>query len=350
MTRIKHNLDYEMKLLELLGYKLQKSSKRNCWVILDKNNVEVGLFTANRLKKIEVGENTLVPYIYKIIIDSNEVEYEHEYLSKYLLSNGKSLSLPKEKIAYELNIKREDGNKDYLSVVFGERPRIWLNSEKYGLYELRIKPGYVYLNFTSKFEWYNNEDNTKGYYNLEDFLIYDLNENSCTYQKCFCNENDIMDYDRNCPCTTIEISVGKNSLPDEPADDYLLMCNKGKIADIPKERKLIVREKLYKKAKEKGYYKDKLVERKDYVVEGTAEEFVILNPWVKDSMQQFIYLVDSLLPFKNSIMKKLFSQELLARREMQPFKESILEAISWCEANNKNISASSKNGRQMSLK
>ena len=57
-----------------------------------------------------------------------------------------------------------------------------------------------------------------------------------------------------------------------------------------------------------------------------------------------------MLPFKNSIMKELFSQELLARREMQPFKESILEAISWCEANNKNISESSKNGRQMILK
>ena len=157
--------------VKLLGYKFQKSSKRNCWVILDKNNEGVGTFTANRLKKIEVGENTLVPYNYKMTIDSNEVEYEHEHLSNYFLNTGKSLSLKDNNLAYDLNIKREDGNKDYLAIVFGERTRIWLNSEKYGLYELRIKPGYIYLNFTSKFEWHNEEDEEQCQYDQHDDVI-----------------------------------------------------------------------------------------------------------------------------------------------------------------------------------
>ena len=71
---------------------------------------------------------------------------------------------------------------------------------------------------------------------------------------------------------------------------------------------------------------------------------------IKKDTKNLIHNILLTLYKEKAVSEELFSQELLARREMQPFKESILEAISWCEANNKNISASSKNGRQMSLK
>ena len=55
-----------------------------------------------------------------------------------------------------------------------------------------------------------------------------------------------------------------------------------------------------------------------------------------DSIRQFIYLLNPLLPFDNNFMKEIFNENFLERREIILFKDAILEALSWCETNGDN--------------
>lgn len=353
MARLKHNLDYEEKLISLLGYKMEKSKINNHWNIFDKDGEIVGFIICELLEKTINQGKILISYRYKTLIDSTDISFENDRTSDYTFVNRAATIINKEKdFYYKLSIKRNEEKRDNLSFTLGDKNTIYLESEKNGIYSFDIpEDGELRLSFYSKIPW-QKEDGTQGFYNAEDFLVFNYKKGSCLYQKSICDDNIAIDYNGSHPNTTFEISAGKSDLPQNPSDDYLIRRAQIEQPDIPEERRLIIREKTWENRLKKGEIYPKLLFPNACVVDGTVEEFILNSDFIMDSIKQFIYLLNPLLPFDNNFMKEIFNENFLERREIILFKDAILEALSWCEANddNMNLDNSSSGNSSRTLK
>lgn len=354
MARLKHNLDYEEKLISLLGYKMEKSKIINHWNIFDKDGEIVGFIIYELLEKTIYQGKTLISYRYKTIIDSKDISFENDRTSDYIFVNraARIINNKEKDFYYKLSIKRNEEKRDNLSFTLGDKNTIYLESEKNGIYSFDIpEDGEFRLRFYSKIPW-QKEDGTQGFYNSEDFLVYNYKKGSCLYQKSICDDNIAIAYDGNNPCTTFEISAGKSDFPQNPSDDSLIRRAQIEQPDIPEERMLIIREKTWENRLKKGEIYPKILFPNANVVDGTVEEFILKSDFIMDSLRQFIYLLNPLLPFDNNFMKEIFNENFLERREIILFKDAILEALSWCEANddNMNLDNSSSGNSSRTLK
>ena len=107
MSLIQHNIEKEEKLIKLLGYRLVGPSVANRWLIIDKNQNQVGFIKYNK-------------FSYHTFIDSNNIFWD--YTRSINDKNGN----------YEFDIKRDNQVNDRVEINMGEYPSLTIFSKEYG--------------------------------------------------------------------------------------------------------------------------------------------------------------------------------------------------------------------------
>lgn len=125
-----HNLTYEKKLVDLLGYKLKK--EEDLYIIYDEEDNEVGFIRCRRFNK---GQDKT--YGYEMFIDSSKIKFHSFRSSK------------ENKTSYQFNIKDENNTKVELDLGKDKLLTIWSNNTFSNL-NLNDNRLYLYLEGTTE--------------------------------------------------------------------------------------------------------------------------------------------------------------------------------------------------------
>lgn len=133
----KFNIEYELKLLELLGFRVTEQNAANRMIIVDSNDVEVGYIER---KKINKG----YPIEYGYIMEINNGKIIYNGLRK---EEDYSNNLVKQPLSYTFYAKSYDGSQDRIYISLGEKRTFKYQSDKHGYAELKVSKDQLYLNF-----------------------------------------------------------------------------------------------------------------------------------------------------------------------------------------------------------
>ena len=147
MSLIQHNIEKEEKLIKLLGYRLVGPSVANRWLIIDKNQNQVGFIKYNK-------------FSYHTFIDSNNIFWD--YTRSINDKNGN----------YEFDIKRDNQVNDRVEINMGEYPSLTIFSKEYG---------FMYFNVDYKNELYLIYNSKTDKFNFEEVLIYRNADSNSSY-------------------------------------------------------------------------------------------------------------------------------------------------------------------------
>ena len=277
MSLIQHNIEKEEKLIKLLGYRLVGPSVANRWLIIDKNQNQVGFIKYNK-------------FSYHTFIDSNNIFWD--YTRSINDINGNILDI---KDDYVFDIKRDNQENDHVEMNIGKYPSITIWSKEYGYMNFRVDYDYtLYLNYKSKTDKFN----------FEEVLIYrNADSNSSynsryLYQLSSCKKNRELSCDSSKGVVTREIS----GIQDSHCD------NKLKI-----EENTWVFGSL-RTHKENDYY-------------GTVHEMAVKHQYGIDSFSHFRYLINQIIPFKEEVLSTILSDEIMSNLSIffPEYEEELVE-------------------------
>ena len=268
------DLNYEKKLLDLLGYTLSGSDKNKEYKILDKEEV-VGYIKYQKIQSRNKRKGE--PAIYGLItnINSNQIVFNN---IRKIYDNGFQMYTDKDIDFYELDIKR-DNDIDRVELNLGESFNINIWSKKFGYSKLSIDCNGIHLFYSSK------TDN----YNIQEIVNYRLTNETLShyeYQITYCDKHLKLTGDKG--VTTREIS------------GYQIDLNKLKIF-------------------EKTYINDKLRTKWETCVDGTIEEMVLKHEMGIDAFNHYRYLLGKILPFKYDIIDEVIHPELIDEYNLKLF-------------------------------
>lgn len=274
MNLINHDIEYEKRLIEVLGYNLEKSSNANVWNITDSDGKKAGFIEYKKIYNKNKKLNLPAAYAYIMIIDNNDISYKN--LRRITDKNGNLIT--DIDFFYEFDIKRKNKNSDHVVIGLGKYPFLELWSNDYGHMCFRLDFKGLYLNYMSKT---NN-------FNVEETLILNADEeNAYNYLKeyeyviSYCDKNiDITDETAK-GVRTREIS-GVSSI-DEQGSNLLIS--------------------------EKSWINHKIrIDRKS-IVTGSVEDMIIKHRVGIESFEHFRYLINKILPFKEEVIATLLKEQ-----------------------------------------
>lgn len=271
------NLDYEKKLLNLLGYTLSNPNKSNRWIILDNDNNQVGFIQYKKIYKGNKKKGYPATYAYITEIDSKDILFSN---TRKVYDNDIN-KIDDIYYSYIFDIKRENGDIDHVDLEISDEINlnmcIW--SKAYGFSIFKIDYTGLHIFFGSKTDNFNIEE-VISYRKTSDYLA------SYSYQISYCKKG--LKISDNIHTTTREISGYSNGF-----------------------------EKL--KIFEKTWVNNKLKTNKEHDVLGTVDEMIILQEMGIDAFNHYRYLLNKILPFKRDIIDELVTPELIDEYHLELF-------------------------------
>lgn len=285
MKEIQHNLAYEKRLIELLGYNMIGPDNSNRWLIVDRDNNQVGFIQYKKLHKGNLKKKHSSIFGYCTTIDSSDISFK--YTRKTNDVTGKVLDNMDS--SYEFEVKRENDEVDHIEIDMSNYPSLRMWSKKYGFTDFHVDDRGLYLNFKSRTENFN----------VEETLVFKSNggnrqnsESKYVYQIRYCNKEKELSDNNPMGITTREISGTNNQYYQE--FDHLKLA-------------------------ERTWVNGKLRTNRENEVIGTVEEMAIKHQIGIDSFNHFRFLINQILPFKQDIISTIVSEELIIERGLLPF-------------------------------
>ena len=284
MLDIKHNLEYEKRLIELLGYSIIGQKGVNHWYILDENKNHVGFIRYKKLHNANKKKGYEKTFGYHTVIDSSSIKYD--FTRKLTDMHGKKLNY----YDYSFDIKR-DNDIDNVEMSIGEYPYINLWSKKYGFMSFSINSRGLHLNYKSHTDNFKIEE-TVIYENINDDF---WNDNRYVYVIKYCKNNYDLSDDKYKGITQREISGMKFS-------------------SLDKKNSIGISERTWVgrilRTNRKG------------VVEGTVEEMAIKHGMGIDSFNHFRFLINKIIPFKEDVISAMVPDDIIKNRCLSIFFDS----------------------------
>lgn len=258
------DMQYEKKLLSILGFSLVGPNKNKSYIILDEDNNEVGYIKYKKIGK----SNKQVIYGYETKIDSKNIYYE---AIRRLDDNQKK----EVNFTYELELKTSNGQNDSLEFGIGKSPYLTLWSKEHDFMNFQIYNNGLFLNFRSK------TDN----YNVIETVVYQINggnlsskQNEYSYQLTYYDKNMDLNDSKTKKVYSRLISGKSNS--DQKDNNEIIILEQSRI-------------------------NDKLTVNRNTTVTGTIEEMVSKHQMGIDAFNHFRYLINDILPFKEEVISLL---------------------------------------------
>lgn len=258
MEKLKLDIAYEKRLIDLLGYTVIGPNNSNRWIILD-DDKEVGFIQYKKVKKSS--KKNPATYAYCTEIDSSTITW-----STVRNSDAKSSFTTN----YEFDVKTESDEPMHFSVSFCDNPQIHAYS-KNRLIHFSIINGELSLNFMSNSE-------LKAF---QEFIHYNTN-----ISWCHRFGYDVITYDRKTNMELSHLSIGVNT------DKWLMKRNQVEVREV---------------------YTFNNLPKESYIntVNGTVEEAALNNEMALESLNYFRELIGGLLPFNENIFDILVTDEII---------------------------------------
>ena len=125
------NIESEKKFIEFLGYSVIGPNKSNRWVILDKEENEVGFIQYKKLHKKSRKNETIFGYVMNI--------------NSELLTFSKTRHEEVSSNHFEF-----DYNDNHIDINMGENTSLMIWSKEYGFIDFSLNEKKLFLNFKSK--------------------------------------------------------------------------------------------------------------------------------------------------------------------------------------------------------
>lgn len=265
-----HNLSKEKKLIDLLGYHLLGPDNSNRWIITDKQDTPVGFIQYKKQHNKKKRRGLDAVFGYNTIIDSDEIYYNET-------RNLSSVDEDENDYAfnYSFDIKRDNVDKDSLTLSIGKNSAITLWSRKYGFIDFSINKNKVFLNFKRK--------NDK--LNIGETIRYDgySNENISPLKKYF---YQVRYCDKSIPLTNDTKNVS-------------ILDIEGSMIEHPGEKPVIdLTERTWKNMA--------MTYERRTTVDGTIEDMIIIHEMGIDAVKYFTEIIRDILPFSENIFSAIF--------------------------------------------
>lgn len=276
-----HNIDYERRFVELLGFHLVETDHPDYWQIFNNCNCCVGHVEFKKLYKGSKKRKQQPIYGYHTVINTPMISSDN----KRSLTDGFGHD-ESEYAHFSFDVLKGD-KKGHANIDMGLFPGITVWSENYGFMEFNIDPSHMYLNYKSR------TDN----FNLEEILVFknrvtDHRESQeYVYQLRSCKKNYELSDDKPAGRTSREIS-GVHSYYDE---DGIL------------------------KVSERTWVHGHLRNKRDSVVAGTVEEMAEKHEMGIDCLNHFRAHIKKVLPIRKDIMSTIVSDDIIQEGNFQVF-------------------------------
>ena len=277
---MKHNIEYEKRLIDFLNYKLIGPDNSNRWIILDENDNQVGYIQYKRIHKGNKSKETPSVYAYCTVIESSTISYRNERTN--INRSGEivgertpfySLTAKKNGITKNIELRLSDNGKGI---------KIW-NSE-FDFMKLNIdETSGLYLRFQSQ---------TKSF-NLEEVVEYNSNDeydNSIYYyQLGYCPIDEKITDDNK---TAFELEVMHHP-------------------EYQKSNEVRIRQESSVNERVENYTSG--------ISKGTVEEVLLRHKMGLEAFSHFRYLLREILPFSEEILDKLHDKETIEKCGLKHF-------------------------------
>ena len=280
MDKIQHNLEKEIKLLNLFGYSLIGPDESNRWLIIDDNQKQVG-FIQYKLYNAISKRGFPKSFGHHTYIDSPNIHCE--FTRRKDDKNKKAQGID---YNYEFEIKKENQDSYHVEMHLDKYPSIYIWGKGILLMTFRIDYKGLSLNFKSETENYNTEE-TLIYKNIDDEY---RNDKEYAYQ--------------------LRYSKKKHEITDDNSK-YLTT------------RQIYGTQKYYDKnlltISESTWTGNKLRTEREKIVEGTIEEMAIKHQMGIDCFKHFRYLINQILPLKEEVISSLVNKDLINEVKLSIF-------------------------------
>ena len=285
MEKVTHDIESEIKLVSMLGYNLIGPNNSNRWLIVDENNNQVGFIQYKKLFSGNIKKGYSKTYGYQIEIKSKDINYK----ATRKIQNGSEKIGSDSRFNYKLDIKRENGDIDYIDINVGNYPRLTLWSKEYGFMDFKIDYEGLYLNYKSKTENFN----------VEEVLIYKTDGEKVS------NHSKVYSYQLSYSDKCIELN-----------DENLKVIKVREITGTSTPHQQNYNEM---KLVENTWINGKLRTNKENIVVGNVEEMVVKHKMGIDAFKHFRFLINQILPFKQEVISAMLENYLCKREELSLF-------------------------------
>lgn len=282
MSKIQHNLEYEKRLIELLGYSLVGPNSSNRFFIVDENQNEVGYIQYKKLYSGNLKKGYSKIFGYHTFINSSNIVCE--FSRKLNDKDGNILDNVNRN--YSFDIKRDNQEVDHVEMNIKSFPSLTVWSKQYGYISFKVDYQGLYLDFQSK------TDN----FNIEEILIYKNKDNEYydneeyVYQIRYCKKDLELSDDNSRRIITREIS----------GTQYYYDKNQLKIA-------------------EQTWGGRKLRTNRESIVEGTVEEMVLKHKMGIDCFSHFRFFINKIIPFNEEIISIIVPDDMIQKKGLSLF-------------------------------
>ena len=128
-------MEHELKLLNILGYRIELIPNETKWNVIDENNKKVG--TIQKKKLHSEGSKGPAVFGYVTNIDSDIISY----------NNIRRLDIDYNSFSYSFDIKN---NNDHVDMNCGEYPSVAIWSKEHGYMNFHVFQNEIFANFKSK--------------------------------------------------------------------------------------------------------------------------------------------------------------------------------------------------------
>lgn len=266
-----HNIDYEMKLLDLLGYNLIGPNNSNRWIITDKDNNQVGYIQYKKVYKGNKKKEYQKEFAYIMFIDSKEIVF----------NNTRKVSNDGNNYSYMFDIKRENSINDHveLDIIDINNMHLCIWSKEYGFSSLKIDYDGLYVYFKSKTDNFNIEE-VVSYSNTNDYLA------NYFYQIKYCKKNRKLSDNRY--VTTREIGGYSNG---------------------------VNRLNIFERVWNSKY----LIKDNNFDTNGSIEEMINMHEMGILAFSHYRYLLNKILPFDKDIIDEVITSEIVDNNDLSLF-------------------------------
>ncbi len=268
METIKHNIEREQLLVDLLGYTLEGPDEQNAWIIYDERKNPVGRIQYKKFNNGNERNGFKKVFGYCTSIDSDKIFFK---------SNRKDTDNNKK---YDFDIKRAGKESIHAVMDAGKFPCITLwNYDGNKSIDMFTTDSVFAINL---------EDETDSF-RIEESVV-------C---KNWANNEEREEY-------IYRINANKKDKRERP---YTIDKQIG--AWTTKGGKITVRERTYKDSQ--------LTDVNLNIFRGTVQELAEKNDMGIDAFNRFRYLLDKMLPFKEDIIPILLSDSVVKRNRIEMF-------------------------------
>ncbi len=274
------NIDYELKLLNLLGLQAigpYNLNRNKSWKIIDKNNTEVGFIQRKQDTKKNIKKRILTFYTE---IETPKISYKNERK----INNQDQKKILDNQFQYSLDIKRCNNKRDHIELNMGLFPNLTIWSNQYGFMSFSISNNKFHLYCKSETENFNIEERTNVNLLNDNCKIFGYN---LSYKRK--NNNNLENI--------YDLTFNINS--------YLYGYD-------------------YLKFSESNWNNKKRIYTDKKVIPGTITEAIQKQELALESFSYFRYLVNQILPFEQEVVESLLAETEIPDNEIGLFVPDLI--------------------------